>query len=306
MDVSVVIVNYNTCRLTCDCLASIYEQTSGVAFEIIVVDNDSSDESREKIPKMFPGVKFIWNTRNLGFGAANNIGVGSASGKYVFFLNSDTILKNNAIRMFFDYYEVHQNEKIGVVGANLYDEKMRNSISYGVFPTVNSTFRLYSNLVLKSIAKTFFYVAGRDYSFLQNRHNPERKFGAVDYISGAAMFCLNDENVLFDTSFFLYYEETDVQTRMEKKGLLRILIDGPEILHLQGGSDSSSKDIYRPISFGSIQSHISAIKYLRKHTKVYGLQVVLLKALISMLLLNPLFLRRFSTVKSALTLLWST
>jgi len=95
-DVSIIIVNYNTCALLRDCLASIYERTGGIAFEVIVSDNGSTDGSIDMIRKEFPQAALIENNANLGFGAANNRGAAVASGEYLLFLNSDTTLENNA------------------------------------------------------------------------------------------------------------------------------------------------------------------------------------------------------------------
>ena len=103
MDVSVIIVNYNTVELTKQCILSIYNQTKDVNFEIIVVDNNSEDNSVKIIENNFPQVILINNSDNIGFGRANNLGVEIAKGKYIFFLNSDTILLNNAIKIFVDY-----------------------------------------------------------------------------------------------------------------------------------------------------------------------------------------------------------
>lgn len=100
MDVSIIIVNYNTKELTRNCLRSIFDQTKDVDFEVIVSDNGSTDGSIEMIRAEFPQVILIENNANLGFGAANNRGLKIARGKYVFYLNSDTVLLNNAVKLF--------------------------------------------------------------------------------------------------------------------------------------------------------------------------------------------------------------
>ena len=105
MDVSIIIVNYNTKKLIKNCINSIYKHTKDVDFEIIVSDNGSVDGSVEMIKSEFPNVILIENNANLGFGAANNRGLKIAKGKYIFYLNSDTVLLNNAVKYFFDYWE---------------------------------------------------------------------------------------------------------------------------------------------------------------------------------------------------------
>ena len=105
-DVSIIIVNYNTKQLLADCLKSIYEQTNNIDFEVIVSDNGSVDGSIEMLKRDFSQVILIENNANLGFGAANNRGLEVAKGKYIFYLNSDTVLLNNAVKIFFDYLEI--------------------------------------------------------------------------------------------------------------------------------------------------------------------------------------------------------
>lgn len=110
MDVSVIIVNYNTLDLTRNCLKSIYEQTKDINFEVIVSDNGSVDGSIEMIRQDFPQVVLIENNANLGFGAANNRGLKIARGKYILYLNSDTLLQNNVVKIFYDYWETYENK----------------------------------------------------------------------------------------------------------------------------------------------------------------------------------------------------
>ncbi len=100
MDVSIIIVSYNTCDILSACLNSIKEQTKEISYEVIVVDNDSKDNTKLMIENNYQWVKIIKSSVNLGFGRANNLGVSYARGKYLFFLNSDTVLINNAVYYF--------------------------------------------------------------------------------------------------------------------------------------------------------------------------------------------------------------
>ena len=104
MDVSIIIVSYNTRQLTQDCINSIFHYTHGVSFEVIVVDNDSVDGSKEMLAAD-KRICYVQSGGNLGFGKANNLGYSVAQGKYLFLLNSDTILLNNAVKIFFDIAE---------------------------------------------------------------------------------------------------------------------------------------------------------------------------------------------------------
>ena len=103
IDVSVIFVNYNTCKLTCEAIQSVYRFTKKLNIEIIVSDNNSADNSIATIKNKFPEVIIIENKQNLGFGKANNKGIEIAKGKYLFFLNTDTCLINNAIEILFNF-----------------------------------------------------------------------------------------------------------------------------------------------------------------------------------------------------------
>lgn len=109
VSVSIIIVSYNTCRLTQNCINSIFKHTMDVDFEVIVVDNDSCDDSKEML-SADNRIVYIQSGGNLGFGRANNLGYTKAKGKYLFLLNSDTILKNNAVKLFYDIAENDSSE----------------------------------------------------------------------------------------------------------------------------------------------------------------------------------------------------
>lgn len=229
MQISVIIVNYNTERLLTDCIRSIHQESHGISYEIIVVDNASTDCSISMLAENFPEVKVVASAVNLGFGKANNRGVEEAKGKYLFFLNSDTLLKNNAIRLFFEFMENCPMKSIGVAGSWLLDAKGRPNSSSGVFPTIRSELNYVFSQLGKKKSKTD----------IPDRGDPPTE---VDYVIGADLFMekkVFEELGGFDPYFFMYYEESDLQRRMCDKGLKRVLIEGPRIVHLEGGSFSN-------------------------------------------------------------------
>ena len=130
-EVSVIIVNYNTISLTKQCIVSIFRYTTGISFEVILVDNGSSHGSAELFSKD-ERIVFIPSSENIGFGRANNLAFLKSSGKYIFLLNSDTYLKNNAIGLFFDYAE-HASSDNACLGSLLLDSKDCIVHSYGNF-----------------------------------------------------------------------------------------------------------------------------------------------------------------------------
>ncbi|MEJ7556720.1 MAG: glycosyltransferase family 2 protein [Pedobacter sp.] len=223
MDVSIIIVNYNTKELISNCIASIISQTSKLIYEIIVVDNASTDGSQDFFNDRYTDVKFIELPKNIGFGGANNVGFEHSVGEYLFFLNSDTILLNNAIRFFHDFMIKNKGEKIGCLGALLMDEKLNINGYGGAFPNLKNHF------------KSYFTLLNSKHDTSINLHSPFD----VDYVLGADMFIPAKvfSNVgAFDPKYFMYYEESDLQLRIDTLGYSRKVIPEPKIIHLEGRS----------------------------------------------------------------------
>ena len=234
---SIIIVNYNTKDLLAQCLNSIYDKTQGIDFEIIVVDNDSHDGSEELIKKDFSEVVFIQSGANIGFGRANNLGIRQAKANYIFLLNSDTILLNNAVRILYDYMVI--NPKIGVCGGNLYDEKGKPTTSYSqlmpnIFYEIDSVFGgIYSKIIY---SKSMFF----NYS--------DEPMNIDGYISGADMMIRKsvlDEVGLFDSDFFMYYEETELTWRIKEAGYKIASVPDARIIHLEGASEIIKENTLR-------------------------------------------------------------
>lgn len=183
MDVSIIIVNYNTKNLTKDCINSIYEQTAGLEFEIIVSDNNSKDGSIEMIKESFPNVILIENNENLGFGRANNKGLAVATGKYIFYLNSDTILLNNAVKIFFDYFEKHNNENIGALGCNLQNKDGETIHSFGQIVPLKKRVKTLFHTFLGISKDTIKYFLTHKKESIKIEHHQNFTTGEVPYIT---------------------------------------------------------------------------------------------------------------------------
>ena len=218
MDVSIIIVNYNTKQLLADCLNSIYEQTKDINFEVIVSDNGSKDGSIEMLKADFPQVILIENNANLGFGAANNRGLAIAKGKYIFYLNSDTILLNNAVKIFFDYWEENgEKENIGALGTNLLNRNNEIIHSYGSFMKYGIELKNSLKALRATSIYTILSIFSKRFPPLDIQDDRTQKYvGDVDYITGADLFLKNDDLALFDDHYFMYCEETDLQLKMAK------------------------------------------------------------------------------------------
>lgn len=262
MEVSVIIVNYNTCRLTRDCIDSIFEKSEGFSFEVILVDNASTDESREVFSKD-SRITYYYLNENLGFGKANNYGIQRASGKYIFCLNSDTLLCNNAIRYFLDFCESH-SQNTGAVGCLLRDARGRIIHSFADFPR-------WKKLLCSRLVSPLYTLAGKKYSTLDNPKYVKGDCFTVDYVTGADMFVrkeLLDRYGAFDPDFFMYCEETELQFRLTSHGYKSYVITAPQIIHLEGQSVKPVKKV-KGLTNKLIFNQESQFLYLKKTHKHY-------------------------------------
>ena len=256
-DVSIIIINYNTKDLIINCLNSIFKQTAGVQFEVIVVDNCSVDGSQKIIAESFPQVILIQNKVNLGFGKANNLGAKLATGKYLFFLNSDTILLNNAISFLFIFNELNKAKlKIGISGGILSDTNKSEIRSFGPLPT-----KIHILRSIMGLLPGFSRMKSKE-AFYFNKNG----FLEVGYVTGADMFIQKSifETIGgFDPEFFMYYEDTDLQHRLKDSGFHNFVITGPKIIHYEGSSFVKSKanNLKRIIITNSL------FYYFKKHSK---------------------------------------
>jgi GT2 family glycosyltransferase len=224
-------------QMTSECIESVFEKTKDVEFEIILVDNASTDGSKEKFSND-GRIKYIYSAENLGFGGGNNLGYKHSTGDYIFLLNSDTLLVNNAIKEFYDYMQ-YAPQSVGCVGCVLQDKNGKRMHSYhSAFPSLGWIFK---EILSYSIPK------------LYNPYNVRERMQAKDHypqkvavITGADLFIRR--NVIetcgmFDTDFFMYYEETEMQHRFQKAGFDSFVIDTPQIIHLAGYSSKNKKSV---------------------------------------------------------------
>lgn len=252
MEASIIIVNYNTKKLLLNTIRSIFSFSSSFSFEVIVVDNASIDGSQEAVRNNFPNVLLIELKENIGFGRANNVGVKEAKGKFLFFLNSDTIFLNNALDFFINFHQKNKELKIGCIGAFLLDEDLKLGHSFGVFPSPNY------------ILKDAFLRLTKLSLIIKEQYKKEfLSFLNVDYVTGADLFIERKVFIEiggFDKDFFMYFEESDFQYRLFKLGYSNLIIEGPKIIHLEGKSYSANQR--RRLNYTK-----SLFLYVKKHHK---------------------------------------
>jgi GT2 family glycosyltransferase len=271
MDVSIIIVSYNTKALLKQCLQSVFEKTQDITFEIIVVDNSSHDGSPQMVQDEFPNVTLVEN-ENKGFGHANNVGAKYANGKYLFLLNPDTVLLNNAVKILFDFIDSHP--KAGICGGNLFDETGQPAVSHSMyFPGVAE--ELDSLFFAMGITRLWH---GRNIEF--NHTYYARK---VCFIVGADLMiktALFQQIQGFDCDFFMYAEETELTFRVKKMGYEVYNIPQSKIIHLGGRSTDNEKQI---------ELRMNGIKMYHKKTKSAFIAWVC-NSIISVTILSRLFL----------------
>ncbi len=225
VDLSIIIVNWNTKTLLIQCLSSIFEKTKGLKIEVIVVDNDSQDGSVSEVKKAFPHVHIIGNERNLGFAKGANQGLQKASGRNILLLNPDTQVKNGAVERLMSFMDGHLD--VGAIGAQLLnlDGSKQNSIAN--FPS------LATELLNKSLLRWLF-----PKKYPSKRRNYVEPI-EVDSVIGACMMVRRDainQVGLLDEDYFLFLEETDWCYRMERAGWKVYHIPHAEVFHSQGKS----------------------------------------------------------------------
>lgn len=233
MKLSIVIISYNTRRLLEKCLVSIYNflSQSKFKYEVIVVDNASSDSSQVMVKSKFPQVTLIENKKNLGFAIANNQGIKMAKGEYILLLNSDTEVKENAIEVLVK--EAGKDKNIGVVGPKLVNPDGSYQPSVGYFPTIFKI-ALWMMFIddIPIISKIIKPYHAERSSFYKKRQD-------VDWVSGACMLVKAralKKSGLFDEKIFMYGDEVELCFRIKESGYLILYTPEGAILHHKGAS----------------------------------------------------------------------
>lgn len=286
MELSIIIVNWNTKYYLKDCLASIYENIKGVSYEVIVVDNNSSDGSVELVKKLFPHVKLIASNVNTGFAKGNNIGYRISDGEYVAYLNPDTIIYPCTFEKAISYLRTHP--KVGAVSCKFLnpDGSFQREF-YRRFPNLSTVF-FYFTLFGVFIDKTFLK---RKYA--NNYFYRDKNFDKIEIIDqpGAAFIIIPRQILekigVFDEDFPLFFNDVDLCKRVWGAGLEIHLLNDIAIIH-HGGKGIGQ------LFWPSATKHfiLGCYHYFRKH---HGVFLALL--IIVFLLLNLLEVFCFQVVR---------
>ena len=259
-DVSVVIVSWNACDLLRDCLKSIFDQTSQINFEVIVVDNSSSDASVEMVRHEFPQVKLVAEEVNHGFAGANNVGIIQSRGRYVLLLNPDTVILDDAIGRSLNWIVSHPD--VAVLGCQVFENETTIQQTCFAHPGL-------FNLLLDLTGITSRFgnsrVLGRSVLGGWDRQT-ERD---VPVVSGMFMLIPRkaiDEVGLMDEQFFVYSEEADLCRRFWNAGWRCVFSPVAKIIHRDGGGKSTSQVSVKMY----VQLQKSNQLYIKKHCGIVG------------------------------------
>ncbi len=237
MKLSIIIISYNTKQLLQNALNTIYSQISS-QIEIIVVDNDSQDESPQMVKKYFPNVKLIKNKQNLGFSRANNQGIEHSQGEYILLLNSDTLTQKGALQTIIDFMD--SNPQVGIASPKLLNGDGSIQPNGGSLPNIVSLISWATFLDDLPLIKHLIPQYHQTHPEFFNSTKP------IGWISGAAMVLrrqtLKDIGNL-DENIFMYSEDTELCLRAQKANWKIYTIASASVIHLSHGSGSKQRAI---------------------------------------------------------------
>ncbi len=288
MQLSVIIVNYNVKYFLEHCLLSVVKACEGLEAEIFVVDNMSGDGSADMVSTKFPNVILIANKDNIGFAKANNQAVDKAKGKYMLYLNPDTIVPEDCFTKCLTYMEAHA--ETGALGCRLIDGK--------------GQFLPESKRGFPSAPVAFFKIVGLSSLFkksrLFNRYHlgylSEHETNEVDVLVGCFMFCRKsviDKVGSFDTDYFMYGEDIDLSYKINQAGYKNVYFSETTVIHYKGESTKKGSLNYVKMFYQAMI--IFARKHFRSSRK--GFFVLLIRLAIYMRAVLAFVTRLFSIVK---------
>jgi GT2 family glycosyltransferase len=266
LDLSVLIVTYNSARLIGPLLSRLREELAGVAAEVVVVDNASADGTAARIRREHPWVTLVASAANLGFAAGNNLAAKHAAGRYLMLLNPDAIPAAGALARGIELMDQHPG--VGLAGGELRGADGSRQPSARMFPMLRDELFTLSGLAAR-------YPRSRLFARLDRRWADPEAAAEVDWIPGAFVFIRAQDFATlsgFDERFFMYYEEVDLCRRLRAAG--RRIQYWPELkaMHIGGESAKTVKQARVSKAGSQLESWRmrSGLLYYRKHHGAWG------------------------------------
>lgn len=249
MKLSIIVVSWNTRDMLANCLASVYEHPPTDSFELLLVDNASSDGSADMVRQQFPQVRLIASPVNVGFAEGNNLAVPLCTGAYILLLNPDTVVKPNALQAMIDFLDSHP--AAGAAGSMLLnpDETLQPSCH----PAPKLSRELWRLFHLDRV-----YPYGRYHMHTWDITQPRE----VDVIQGASLMVRHkilDQIGFLDGDYFIYSEEVDLCYRLQKAGWQLYWVPDSQVIHYGG---QSTRQVATEMF---LQLYLGKLKYFRKH-----------------------------------------
>ena len=270
-DLSIIIVNYKTPQLILDCLTSVFAHTKAITFEVLVVDNQSEDDSQARIQAVFPAVRWFQMGYNAGFARANNRGIREVNGRYVLLLNSDTLVLNdvlsNCVRVL--------DGQPDVAAVSAVQLQANRQVRPNLYTTFGQMRRAFYILPGGEAADRFLYRLMPDTQYA----DPNQ----ADWLSGAFLMTrpsVIDRAGVLDESFFMYGEDVEWGYRLGKQGRMLLLRD-QQFVHLEyGSSDDNQQHTVTHINRFKPQVQVSQLLWVRKQYGVGAYLVLILHYLV--------------------------
>ncbi len=300
MDLSIIIVNWNSADYVKNCLTSLRANAKGVDYETIVVDNGSFDSCGRMIADLFPGVIFLQSSENMGFARANNFGAERAKGRHLLFLNPDTEITGNAVGEMLTV--IGRQPRAGVIGCKLLNTDLTVQTScIQPFPSILNQVldadilqRLFPRMSLWGTAPLVM---------------DQKESAKVEVVSGACMMIKSTvfrEIAGFSPEYFMYTEDIDLCYKARRAGYVNYYTGSVSVIHHGGGSSQNQKENFH----ANVQMRESISKFLRKtrgapYAVLYKSSMLLagiIRLIITSLALIPCALTgRYSPCKASLT-----
>ncbi len=237
LNISIIIINYNTFQLTEECIRSIITKTKDITYEIILVDNASTEENADKFKILFPQVNLVKNNQNIGFARGNNSGIKISKGDYILLLNSDTILKNNAI--YYAWQKMKSNPELGALSSMLISSDGAMQYAAERFPSLKTEIKelLRFNKCLSETQKVNMYLGA---SF---DHQSEKE---ADWIWGTFFMIprriIEELGGKLPDKIFMYAEDMDWCWKIKRLGYKIWYYPKAEVIHYGGKSMPNQKE----------------------------------------------------------------